>query len=218
MVSNIWNRYAESAASQYGVPLEVVQSVIGAESSWRPNVEGPVTRSGQRAGGLMQLMPDTFAELRQTHGLGPDRFDPQTNIQAGTAYLGQLYKQFGNWPDAVSAYNAGPNRWRQVKAGEREAPRETVDYTKKVTAGFGGGQGADVGLFGSARGAATDEMMQPWSQRAMDGGLLEFGRDKNFYEGLGGLLNFGQTPTDPRAPIRRHCRGRRRPTGSTCPA
>lgn len=141
---DIWNSYIESAATQYGVPPALVSSVIGAESSWRPGAEGPATRSGQRAGGMMQLMPDTFAELRRKHGLGPDRFDPQTNIQAGTAYLGQLYKQFGNWPDAIAAYNAGPGRWAQVKAGKADAPRETTDYVQKVTTGFGQGQGADV--------------------------------------------------------------------------
>lgn len=180
MVTDIWNRYVESAAQRFGVPPALVSSVIGAESSGRPGV---VSSAG--AGGLMQLMPDTFAEVRRTHNLGPDRFDPQTNIEAGTAYLGQLYKQFGNWPDAISAYNAGPNRWRQVQAGGRAAPRETVDYTKKVLANFGPQtQEAEVPLFTGQRGKSLT-------------GLLEVDEDKNFYEGLGLLGNVGQTPSQP---------------------
>jgi hypothetical protein len=142
----------------------------------------------------MQLMPNTFAELQKTYGLGPDRFDPQTNIDAGTAYIGQLYKQFGNWGDALAAYNAGPNRWAQVKAGTREAPRETQAYVPKVLAGFGQPQTpqeAAVPLFGSARSPSLT-------------GLLEVDQDKNWQDGLGGLLNFGQTEsqsprTDPAA-------------------
>lgn len=184
MVAPIWNRYIEEASQRYNVPPALISSVIGAESSGQP---GAVSRAG--AGGLMQLMPDTFADLQKTYNLGPDRMNPQTNIQAGTAYLGQLYKQFGSWSDALSAYNAGPNRWRQVQAGTREAPQETTDYTKKVLASFGQPapqtpQEAGVPLFSGQRvGSLT--------------GLLDIDQDKNFYNGLGNLLNFGQTESQP---------------------
>lgn len=195
----IWNRYVESAAERYGVPPALVNSVIGVESGGQA---GAV--SGKGAGGYMQLMPDTFAELQKKHGLGPDRFDPETNINAGTAYMAQLYKQFGNWPDALAAYNAGPNRWAQVKAGTREAPRETQAYVPKVLAGFGQGaqtRGADVapGLTRPQPGRSSG--MGPMFGAARPNqsltGLLEVEDENNFHDGLGNLLNFGQTESQP---------------------
>jgi hypothetical protein len=197
-MANIWNRYVESAAERFGVPPSLVNSVINVESGGRPDAV-----SGAGAGGYMQLMPGTYGDLAKQYGFGPDRMDPANNINAGTAYMAQLYKQFGNWPDALSAYNAGPNRWRQVKAGEREAPRETQSYVPKVLAGFEQGKGADVPLF-SAQRAATDEDTNRWSNSAFGNlsatagsGLLNFAPELNYQDGLGPLLNTGQTPSQP---------------------
>lgn len=218
-----WTPYIDAAASRYGVPPALVNSVIGAESGGRP---GAVSSAG--AGGIMQLMPNTFAELRQKYGLGPDRMDPETNINAGTAYLGQLYKQFnGSWPDAIAAYNAGPNRWAQVKAGTREAPRETQAYVPKVLAGFGQEQEAGVAGYRtsySGPGATYEagpefsamldnirvngpSMRNPGTFADATGmdpkgeadlrGLLDLELSGNHADGLGNLLNFGQTPSQP---------------------
>jgi soluble lytic murein transglycosylase-like protein len=37
-----------------------------------------------------------------------DRFDLIQYRQLGRAYLGRLFRHYGNWPDAVAAYNWGP--------------------------------------------------------------------------------------------------------------
>ena len=47
-------------------------------------------RSPKGAMGLMQIMPETWAELRSRYGLGNDPYDPHDNILAGTAYLREL--------------------------------------------------------------------------------------------------------------------------------
>ena len=52
----------------------------------------------------MQLMPGTAASLGVT-----DSTDPTQNVQGGLSYLQQMYAKFGNWPQALEAYNAGPN-------------------------------------------------------------------------------------------------------------
>ncbi len=39
---------------------------------------------------------------------GGDRFDLTQNRLLGRAYLARLYRRYGNWPDAVAAYNWGP--------------------------------------------------------------------------------------------------------------
>jgi hypothetical protein len=155
----------------------------------------------------MQLMPDTFAELRTKHGLGPDRYDPQTNISAGTAYLGQLYKQFGNWRDAIAAYNAGPGRWAAVKAGKQAAPRETTDYVQKVTGAPGYGQAAASVEMPAARDVEklpVPQALQPDGRNEgagnMAGGGLLSDATNNWLDGLGGLLGEGQTASQPPGP------------------
>jgi soluble lytic murein transglycosylase len=71
----------------------------------------PTAISGAGAEGLMQLMPETARHTARTDGIPyhGDLFDPQTNMQLGTAYLAGLVQNFGNClPLAIAAYNAGP--------------------------------------------------------------------------------------------------------------
>lgn len=138
--SNIIN----SASQRFGVDPNLIRSVISVESSSRPNA---VSHRG--AGGLMQVMPGTYQELATKHGLGADRFDPTNNIMAGTAYLAQQQRQWGNTDDALAAYNAGPGRLAKVKSGQQaRLPAETTNYVQKVKAGLPP-QGGDMagGLF-----------------------------------------------------------------------
>src|SRR4051794_37998491 len=94
-------------------PLDrVATAVDGAESShgkdiamWRPDPSGPQ--------GPMQV-----SEAAATDVGGGDRFDSLQNRAIGRAYLSQLYGRYGNWPDAIAAYNWGIGKmdaW--VKAG-----------------------------------------------------------------------------------------------------
>ncbi len=90
----------------------VASAVDGAESShgndmamWRPDPSGPQ--------GPMQV-----SEAAATDVGGGDRYDLLQNRALGRAYLLQLYGRYGNWPDAIAAYNWGigkMNAW--VKAG-----------------------------------------------------------------------------------------------------
>ena len=41
---------------------------------------------------------------------GGNRFDIEQNRTLGRAYLGLLHRRFGNWVDAISAYNWGMSR------------------------------------------------------------------------------------------------------------
>ena len=94
-------------------PLDRVASAVdGAESShgsdmamWRPDPSGPQ--------GPMQV-----SEAAATDVGGGDRFESLQNRAIGRAYLSQLYGRYGNWPDAIAAYNWGIGKmdaW--VKAG-----------------------------------------------------------------------------------------------------
>jgi hypothetical protein len=43
----------------------------------------------------MQIMPDTWAGLRQRYRLGRDPYDPHDNILAGAAYLREMHDRYG---------------------------------------------------------------------------------------------------------------------------
>ena len=95
-----------SASQSYGVPEALIYAVIKTESSFDPDAVSFVG-----AVGLMQLLPDTFADLTKNflrEDLPPSNIsDPATNIKYGTYYLSWLYSKFGNWETVAAAYNAG---------------------------------------------------------------------------------------------------------------
>jgi hypothetical protein len=97
------------------------------ESGGRATVKGKPITSPAGAIGLMQVMPATYAELRDRHGLGPTPTDPRDNIMAGTAYLREMYDQFGS-PGFLAAYNCGPACYNAVQAGRQRLPKETRQY------------------------------------------------------------------------------------------
>jgi soluble lytic murein transglycosylase-like protein len=91
----------QNAANSYNLDPALVASVIAAESNFNPRAV-----SKKSAQGLMQLLPETAAEMAV-----PNAFDPAQNINGGTRYLRQLldrYKQ--DLTLALAAYNAGPRR------------------------------------------------------------------------------------------------------------
>jgi len=89
----------------------------------------PIT-SPKGAMGLMQLMPETWQEMRLRYGLGDDPYDPHDNILAGTAYLRELADRFGI--GAFAAYNAGPGRFAAYLDGSQSLPAETRKYLGRI--------------------------------------------------------------------------------------
>jgi len=91
----------------------VAAAVEGAESSrghdaamWRARPQGPQ--------GPMQVSAAAAADV----GDG-DRFDPADNRRLGRAYLALLHRRYGNWTDAVIAYNWGPGNFARWQAAGR---------------------------------------------------------------------------------------------------
>ncbi|WP_447728953.1 lytic transglycosylase domain-containing protein [Sphingomonas koreensis] len=128
-----WRPYIDEASARFDVPVDWIERVMRAESGGRARIAGRPTRSVKGAIGLMQLMPETWAELRATLGLGADPDDPRDNILAGTFYLRAMYDRFG-YPGCFAAYNAGPGRYREWLAGRRSLPGETVRYLANIGA------------------------------------------------------------------------------------
>lgn len=113
----------------------VAFAVDGAESShgtdpamWRADPDGPQ--------GPMQVSHAAALDVG-----GGDRFDMSENRVLGRAYLAHLFRRYGNWADAVTAYNWGPARLDAWIAGGRPAgqlPIEVERYLDRVLgeAGF----------------------------------------------------------------------------------
>src|SRR5215831_18123704 len=118
----------ESAAAANGLPFEFFARVIWQESRFRPDIIGPLMRTGQRAQGIAQFMPMTAAE-RHLH----DPFDPVQALPKSAEFLRELRARFGNLGLAAAAYNAGPQRVRDWLAGKRTLPSETQIYVRNVT-------------------------------------------------------------------------------------
>lgn len=114
------------ASQRFGIPARWVEAVIMAESGGDPKAVSP-----KGAMGLMQLMPETWAELRDQHDLGGDPFDPRANILAGTAYLKAMQDRFG-YPALFAAYNAGPGRYEDHLRIGKPLPAETRAYVARI--------------------------------------------------------------------------------------
>lgn len=123
-----WADQARQVAQRVGLPEEMVRAVLRAESGGDPRA---ISRAG--AMGLMQLMPDTWRELRSDLSLGHDPFAPADNLLAGATYLRRLYDRYG-LPGALAAYNAGPGRYDAYLTRGRPLPLETRRYVAGLTA------------------------------------------------------------------------------------
>jgi len=118
--------FVAEASHRFALPVSSIRAVMRAESGGDVRALSP-----KGAMGLMQIMPATWAELRQRYGLGTDPYDPRDNITAGTAYLRELHDRFGE-RGFLAAYNAGPSRYEEHLATGRPLPSETLSYMATV--------------------------------------------------------------------------------------
>ncbi|WP_206455676.1 lytic transglycosylase domain-containing protein [Aurantimonas marina] len=119
------------ASHRFGIPVAWIRAVMRVESAGRVRA---ISSAG--AMGLMQVMPETWAELRARYGLGGDPYDPRDNIMAGAAYLREMHDRYRS-PGFLAAYNAGPRRYEQHLAG-RPLPAETRAYLSTLAPLVGG--------------------------------------------------------------------------------
>lgn len=126
-----WGPLIAEASRRFGVPEHWIREVMRVESGGRTTLNGQPIVSPAGAIGLMQVMPETYAELRRRHGLGEDPRDPRDNVLAGTAYLREMWACFGV-PGAFAAYHAGPARVADHLASGRPLPAETRRYLARL--------------------------------------------------------------------------------------
>ncbi|MFN6134001.1 MAG: transglycosylase SLT domain-containing protein, partial [Synechococcaceae cyanobacterium] len=118
----------EQQGQRQGVPVTLLLGVAKQESRFTPK-----ERSVVGAVGLMQLMPETAAELAGGRLSGQALEDPSRNAALGSRYLRGLLDQWGGDPlAAVASYNAGPGAvagWEpQRRLQEPELWVEAIPY------------------------------------------------------------------------------------------
>ena len=129
-------------ARRYDLDPTLVAGVIYAESRFDEHA-----LSSQGAVGLMQILPETAAQIADESGgvtfTAADLEDPRVNIRYGSYYLRHALDAYdGDVRAAVASYNAGMgavSEWRATAAAEGHALRirdipypETRAYVKKV--------------------------------------------------------------------------------------
>lgn len=142
-----WKPIVTTASRRAGVPVAWINAVMRVESGGRTMLaEKQPMISPKGAMGLMQVLPQTYEELRAQYKLGPDAFDPKNNIPAGAAYLRWLRGKYG-YPAMFAAYNAGPERVDDLLVRGKPLPAETQSYVSRVGAILdksGGPDGASI--------------------------------------------------------------------------
>ncbi|HEX3403679.1 MAG TPA: lytic transglycosylase domain-containing protein [Acetobacteraceae bacterium] len=146
-----WGPYVREASKRFDVPDLWIRSVMRVESGGNEYLNGQLITSGAGAMGLMQVMPETYDELRARYSLGDDPFEPHDNILAGAAYLREMYDIYGS-PGFLAAYNAGPHRLDDYLSNNRPLPDETRRYVAMIGPNI-------VGSYPASRSPAEDYAM-----------------------------------------------------------
>jgi soluble lytic murein transglycosylase len=96
-----------------------------------------ISHAGAR--GLMQLMPgtarDTATKLGMSYDMSALTSDTDYNITLGSTYFQRVYNQFGSYPLAVAAYNAGPgnvNKWLAANGDPRQGTADIIDWIEAI--------------------------------------------------------------------------------------
>jgi soluble lytic murein transglycosylase len=129
-----------------GVDPRFVLAIARQESRFRPEA-----KSGAAARGLLQFIPSTANAIAAQLNLGDfrqdDLYDPRVAALFGSQYMGNLFKQFPDMPQAVAAsYNGGEDnvaRW-VARARSNDPDRyvleisftQSKDYVYKVLPNF----------------------------------------------------------------------------------
>ena len=145
--------FIAEASQRFGIPAAWIRAVMRAESFGDVRAISP-----KGAIGLMQIMPETWASLRQRYHLGADPYDAHDNIIAGAAYLRELHNRYGI-PGFLAAYNAGPARWEDHLATGRPLPAETRAYLTRLAPIVGGNSADDTVILAA--------VVKSWSEASL---------------------------------------------------
>ncbi len=92
-----------SNAITYEIPIHFLFGLAWTESEFYPNaVNGGGNTDGTADYGLMQLNSHTYRDFDQAYLM-----TPENNVRLSCEHLRRDYDRYGNWYEALLAYNAG---------------------------------------------------------------------------------------------------------------
>ena len=212
----------EQIAREQGASPSLVNAVINQESKGNISAVSP-----KGAQGLMQIMPDTGAEVAKNLGYSNyDIYEPKTNVTIGSNYLAQMQKKYGDERLALAAYNSGPGKIDELqqkygKEYEKIAPhlyQETKNYVPGVQSKVEPGEvlknaakgkikeaaieGGKDALFGGAGSAGTTAFSSTATgSTAFSGGSTFGGTAVGSAANGGTLMSTGQVIPGPGASV-----------------
>ena len=130
-----WQTLIADAARRFEIPEAWIAAVMARESAGLTVLDGKPITSRAGAMGLMQLMPETYADLRGRYGFGPDPYNVRDNVLAGAAYLRAMFDRYG-YPGLFAAYHAGPGRMDAYLRGQKPLPEATQTYLESLVPGI----------------------------------------------------------------------------------
>lgn len=111
-----------TAERAVGIPTDLLARVAYQESHFRDDIVNGTNTSAAGAQGIMQLVPKWHPTV--------DPLNVPAAINYAAKYLKSLFVQFGSWPLALAAYNAGPGN---VQKYNGIPPfKETQDYVSQI--------------------------------------------------------------------------------------
>ena len=137
-----YSEYIEKYAEEYNIDSLWIYSIVKAESNFQKTA-----KSRSNAIGLMQIMLSTAKEIGSEINFEGNiteekLYEPETNIQIGTAYFKILLEKYNNYNLALIAYNAGMgnlDKWLEQGIIDSQGENlenipyaETKNYVKKI--------------------------------------------------------------------------------------
>ena len=110
-----------------GLPSGLLARVLYQESRYRADIIEGRTVSSAGALGIAQIVPRWHPDVNP--------LAPFEAIRYAGGYLADLYGMFGNWPQALAAYNWGPGNLSKVRDRAdwlARAPLETRNYVNQI--------------------------------------------------------------------------------------
>jgi soluble lytic murein transglycosylase len=127
-----WNIIQREAKAKSLDPYQVT-GLIRQESVFNPRAH-----SSANAYGLMQLLLETARRTARKYSINrtvtvDSLYEPELNIQLGTAYMRDQLDSFGRIEYMAAAYNAGPGRvvrWRESLPAEMDEWAEAIPFSE----------------------------------------------------------------------------------------
>jgi hypothetical protein len=134
-----WEQITRQTARKYGLDPNIFAAQIKQESGFNPGARSPAG-----ALGIAQIMPGTARSWNVDPG------NPRAALNAAAAHMASYVKQFGNYADALRAYNAGPGA---VQASHGYA--ETNNYVRTILGSAGTSGGTSSGTSSAPRSSRS---------------------------------------------------------------